>query len=198
MGTAIGIITALASLGFQVGGAISAASASIAERKEAVADYWAAIEELEAQSTEARGESGRQIGILKEEGVLSLKEQGAQAAYEGRMAMTAAEMTASAEEARLGASGVRMAGSPLLAAQQNVDLAFAAADRTIERGSAGMTLGGLKLKTGLADIEAATTLLTDRYSRQIKEYKRKIGTLVTGISAWGGETTPTWGDWTLG
>jgi len=177
MGTAIATITALASLGFQIGGAVSAASATKAEKKEAIIDYWYAMEEMKAQAAEAGVESERRLGTMKEEGVLSLKEQGAQVAYEGRMAMTGAEMAASSEEAGLGAAGVRAKGSPLAAAQQNVDLAFAAADRTIERGSAGVTLGGVKLKTGLADIGAATSLLTERYKRQYGEYWRKMKAL---------------------
>jgi len=90
------------------------------------------------------------------------------------MAMTGAEKAASAEEAGLGAAGVRAKGSPLMAAQQNVDLAFAAAERTIETGRAGVALGGVRLKTGLADIGAATSLLTEQYKRQIAEYLRKI------------------------
>ena len=177
MGTAIATITALASLGFQIGGAISAASATAAEKEEAIEDYWAAIEEVEARSAEAGVESERRIGTMKEEGILSLKEQGAQAAFEGRMAMTGTEMAASAEEAGLGAAGVRVKGSPLMAAQQNVDLAFAAAERTIETGRAGVTLGGVKLKTGLADIEATSSLLTAQYERQRLEYIRKIRVL---------------------
>ena len=174
MGTAIATITALASLGFQIGGAISAASATKEEKKEAIIDYHYAMEELKKKAAEARGEGERRIGTAKEEGILSLKEQGAQAAFEGRMAMTGAEMAASAEEAGLGAAGVRAKGSPLMAAQQNVDLAFAAAERTIETGRAGVALGGVRLKTGLADIGAATSLLTEQYKRQIAEYLRKI------------------------
>ncbi|KKL79100.1 hypothetical protein LCGC14_2018270, partial [marine sediment metagenome] len=104
-------------------------------------DYNQAITDIQARSAATTAEATRRIGTTKEEGVLSLKEQGAQAAFEGRMAMTQAEMVASSEEAKLGASGVRAKGSPLAAAQQNVDLAFAAADRTIERGSAGMAMG---------------------------------------------------------
>ena len=173
-GTTIAAITALASLGFQIGGAISAASATAAEKEEAVEDYWAAIEEVKARSAETEVEAARRIGTTKEGGILSLKEQGAQAAFEGRMAMTGAEMAASSEEARLGAAGVRAKGSPLMAAQQNVDLAFAAAERTIEKGSAGVALGGVRFKTGLADIGAATSLLTEQYRRQIAEYRRKI------------------------
>ncbi len=140
---------------------------------EGIGDYSAAIEKVKAQSGEVSAEADRRIGATKEEGILSLKEQGAQAAYEGKMAMTQAEMVASSEEAKLGASGVRAKGSPLLAAQQNVDLAFAAADRTIEKGSAGIALGGVRLKTGLADIGAQETMLTSEYARRQAEMERK-------------------------
>lgn len=182
--TAAGITAAMAVLGttFQVGSMISSAKATKEERAETIEDYWAAIEETKIRSEESRGEAERRIGTLKEEGVLSLKEQGAQAAFEGRVAMTQAEMVASSEEARLGSSGVRAKGSPLLAAQQNVDLAFAAADRTIEKGKAEIGIAGVKLKTGLADIEAASSLLTEQYARQQEEYLRKIRQLGGTIS----------------
>ena len=198
MGAEIAATTAILSTVFQVGEMISSAKATAAERSEAIEDYWAAIEETKVRSGEARGEAERRIGTLKEEGVLSLKEQGAQAAYDAKTAMTQAEMVASSEEARLGASGVRAKGSPLLSAQQNVDFAFAAADRTIETGRAGVALGGVKLKTGLADIEAASSLLTEQYARQYKEYVRKIHQLggkapgdidlgpLSGAWSWGG------------
>ena len=174
MGTEIAATTAILSTVFQVGGMISGAKATAEEREESIEDYWAAIEETKIRSEEARGEAERRIGTLKEEGVLSLKEQGAQAAFDARTAMTQAEMVASSEEAKLGASGVRAKGSPLLAAQQNVDLAFAAADRTIEAGKSAITIGGVKLKTGMSDIGAASSLLTEQYERQQKEYIRKI------------------------
>ncbi len=161
---------------------ISANVAAGQEKQEAIGDYYAAIEQVQERSAETSAEATRRIGTTKEEGILSLKEQGAQAAFEGKMAMTQAEMIASSEEAKLGASGVRAKGSPLLAAQQNVDLAFAAADRTIEKGSAGVALGGLKFGTAMADISAQETLLTSEYSRQEKELKRKLKEL--GIEQW--------------
>ena len=141
--------------------------------EEAISDYSQAIKDVQAQSAETATEATRRIGVAKEEGVLSIKEQGAQAAYEGRMAMTGAEMVASSEEAKLGASGVRAKGSPLAAAQQNVDLAFAAADRTIERGSAGVAIGGVRLKNVMAGIGAQETLLTAEYARKQAEMERK-------------------------
>ena len=159
---------------------------------EGIGDYNRAIADVKARSGETTAEATRRIGTTKEEGVLSLKEQGAQTAYEGRMAMTQAEMVASSEEAKLGASGVRAKGSPLFAAQQNVDFAFAAADRTIEKGSAGMAMGGVRLKTGLADIKAQETLLTSEYARREAEMRRKRNELqrnkgaMIAISALGG------------
>ena len=174
MATGIEIFTGLTQLGLQVAGTIAAARAAGQEVSETIGDYIAAIEQTEERSAEATAEASRRIGTTKEEGILSLKEQGAQAAFEGKMAMTQAEMVASSEEAKLGASGVRPGGSPLLAAQQKVDLAFAAADRTIEKGSAGVALGGVRLKTGLGDIKAQETMLTAEYTRQQEEMKRKL------------------------
>ena len=174
MATGINIFTSLASLGLQTAGMITAARAAGQEVGETIGDYFAAIQQIEERSAETSAEAGRRIGTTKEEGILSLKEQGAQAAYEGKMAMTQAEMVASSEEAKLGASGVRSKGSPLFAAQQNIDQAAAAADRTIQKGSAGMALGGLKFGTAMADIGAQETMLTSEYARQQKEMKRKL------------------------
>ena len=166
-------VTAAASLAFTIAAAVAAGQATEMKVDEGIEDYSRAIADVKARSGEVSAEADRRIGTTKEEGILSLKEQGAQAAFEGRMAMTQAEMVASSEEAKLGASGVRAKGSPLLAAQQNVDLAFAAADRTIEKGSAGVALGGVRLKTGLADIGAQETMLTSEYSRKQTELERK-------------------------
>lgn len=141
--------------------------------EEAIADYSQAIKDVQARSTETAAEAARRIGTAKEEGVLSIKEKGAQAAFEGRMAMTGAEMAASSEEARLGASGVRAKGSPLAAAQQNVDLAFAAADRTIEKGRAGVAIAGVRLKSEIAGIGAQESMLTAEYTRRQAEMERK-------------------------
>ena len=141
--------------------------------EEGIGDYGRAIADVNARIAETQGERDRRLAVTKEEGIMSLKEQGAQVAFEGRMAMTQAEMVASSEEARLGASGVRAKGSPLLAAQQNVDLAFAAADRTIERGSAGMAFGGVRLKNIFSGIGAEETLLTKAYGRRQKELQFK-------------------------
>jgi len=111
-------------------------------------------------------------GVLGE-GIRSLKEQGAQAAYEGKMALTKAELVSSGEESRLAKSGVRMAGSPLLAAQQNVDLAYAAADRTVESGNAAMGIGGIRLQNTISDIHAQASLVTSEYERRRQEALRK-------------------------
>ncbi len=174
MATGIEIMTGVVSLGLQAAGMIATARAAGQEISETIGDYFAAIEQVQERSAETSVEAARRLGTTKEEGIMSLKEQGAQAAFEGRMAMTQAEMVASSEEAKLGASGVRPTGSPLLAAQQNVDIAAAAADRTIQKGSAGMALGGLKFGTAMADIGAQETMLTSEYARQQKEMRRKL------------------------
>lgn len=163
---------------------------------EAYGDYLYGMKQLTEKQQDLSGEAAREvakvqaegqrrIGTARAEGVMGLQEQGAQSAYESRMAMTRAELTAGAEVSRLGKSGVRMGGSPLLAAQQNVDLAYAAADRTAEQGRAGMAIGGLRLKNELggisagtamqvADINAEDTLLTRDYQRRIDEMNRKF------------------------
>ncbi len=185
-------ITAAAALALEIAAIAATAVGTGMKIDEGIGDYSQAIADVKARSGDISDEASRRIGTTKEEGILSLKEQGAQAAFEGRMAMTQAEMVASSEEAKLGASGVRAKGSPLLAAQQNVDLAFAAADRTIEKGSAGIALGGLKLGSAMANIGAQETMLTSEYARKQAEMERKkrelkgSRTAMIAISALGG------------
>lgn len=167
-------LVGLAGLGLGIYGAVTEQSATEQQTQETIADYQEAITNTKAQLAEIEGERERRIGITKAEGVLALKEQGAQSAYESRLAMTQAEMTASAVENRLGASGVRQTGSPLLAAQQQVDLAYAQADRTVEAGGVAMTLGGVKLGGAMGDISAAATLATADYQRKLATYQRKL------------------------
>jgi len=164
---------AIAEVGFMIAAAVATGEATELKIEEGIGDYSQAIADVKARSAEISAEADRRIGATKEEGILSLKEQGAQAAFEGKMAMTQVEMVASSEEAKLGASGVRAKGSPLLAAQQKVDQAAAAADRTIEKGSAGIAIGGLRLKTAMADIGAEESMLTAQYTRRQTELERK-------------------------
>ncbi len=185
-------ITAGLALALEITAIYATAVGTAMKIDEGIGDYSQAIADVKARSGDISDEASRRIGTTKEEGILSLKEQGAQAAYEGKMAMTQAEMVASSEEAKLGASGVRPTGSPLLAAQQNVDFAAAAADRTIEKGSAGIALGGLKLGTAMANIGAQETMLTSEYARKQAEMERKkkelkgSRTAMIAISALGG------------
>ena len=185
-------VAAVMDIGLTMTSMEAEATATSMRIEEGVRDYTQAIGDLQARGGEMQAEASRRIGTTRQEGVLTLKEQGAQGAYEGRMAMTQAEMVASSEEAKLGASGVRATGSPLAAAQQNVDLASAAADRTIERGNAGMAVGGLRLGNSMADIQAQSTLLTADYTRQGTELARKRKELLDNrdmmvtLARWGG------------
>lgn len=177
MGTGLELIPILlgaAQLGLGIYGMVTEGQATEEQIKESIGDYQEAITNTEAQIAEVAGERERRIGATKAEGVLALKEQGAQSAYESRIAMTQAEMTASAVENKLGASGVRQTGSPLLAAQQQVDLAYATAERTVQAGGAAMTLGGVKLGGAMGDISATTTLMTAEYQRRLATYRRKL------------------------
>lgn len=170
-------LVGLAGLGLGIYGMVKEGEATEEQIKESVEDYNEAITNTEAQLAEVESERTRQLGTIKGAGVLALKEQGAQSAYESRIAMTQAEMTASAVENKLGASGVRQTGSPLLAAQQQVDLAYATAERTVQAGGAAMTLGGAKLGGAMGDISAAATLATAEYKRRLATYKRKLTSL---------------------
>lgn len=181
-------MAAYADIAMQAAGIAAQATGTAMKINEAISDYNYAIADINAQTTEANREANRRRSIVTsettarlnevsaeasrrrsqttEEGVLALKEQGAQAEFESRMAMTQAEMTASGQEARLGSSGTRLGGSPLLAAQQDVNLAFAAADRTAESGAAQMKIGGVQLKNRLGDITADQRLTRAELSRQ--------------------------------
>jgi len=185
---AIGItLIGLAGLGLSIYSMVTEANAAEEQIAESITDYKEAITNTETQIAEVTAERERRIGTTKAEGVLALKEQGAQSAYESRIAMTQAEMTASAVENKLGASGVRQTGSPLLAAQQQVDLAYATAERTVQAGGAAMTLGGVKLGGAMEDISAMATLTTAEYQRRLATYKRKLTELQ---GATGGATPP--------
>ncbi len=178
--------------GLHVAALIAMGKGTAMKVDEAVGDYEREIVQIEARQGEVAGETARKIAGSRQEGVLALKEQGAQSAFESRMAMTQTELVTSGEESRLGKSGVRMGGSPLLAAQQNVDLAAASADRTVERGMAGMAIGGVRLQNTLSDITAQGSLVTSEFERRRKEarYKRKElkdnKTALVAVSAAGG------------
>jgi hypothetical protein len=179
----------------------TAAGKAVAEQvEEGIADYQDIINQFEGVSTygkvlsgepgdirgkavetsrtlgligETKAEGARRIRQTKVEGVANLKDLGKQAAFESGVAQTQAQMTASGQTAKLGASGARATGSPLLAAQQASDIARAAAGEKTRAGNAGIALGGLKLGGSLADIQAATTLLTSEYERKLATAKRK-------------------------
>ena len=115
-GSWAGAVAAWVNVGAQAAAIAAQGQGTAMKIKEGIRDYTQAVSDLTAKGTEAQQEAQRRIGTARAEGVLGLKEQGAQAAFEGRMAMTQAEMVASSEEAKLGASGVRSTGSPLTAA----------------------------------------------------------------------------------
>jgi len=141
--------------------------------KESLDDYREAKVDEEERAYENRQETARQQGAVGREGVASLKEAGRQSAFESYMAVTQAERGASAIENRLGQSGVRASGSPLLAAQQDVDLQFAAADRIAESGSKGLEIGGIRLGSQLQGIKAQGTLAANEYTRRLENIERK-------------------------
>ncbi len=207
MGGVVDAATALAAM------AASAIGVNM-QINEAISQYARDVANINAQSRDRTEEAARRTDISQAEelrvrgqtttqGVLSLKEVSAQAAFASKQALTAAELNASSEEARLGASGVRAKGSPLLAAQQRVDQGFAQADRVIESGRSRVALGGLQLGGQLSKIASAgtiersniagqQTLVTNEFSRRAAEQitksaelERRRGALV-GVAALGG------------
>jgi hypothetical protein len=178
----MGVILDAAMIAANIAAVAATALSTKYKIEEGIGDYGRAIADIDARIGETQAERDRRIEATKAEGVMALKEMGAQAAFEGRMAMTQAEMIYSAEGHRLGISGVRARGSPLMAAQQNVDLAYAAADRTLEKGKTGMAMGGLKLQTAFENIGAQTSMLTSEYQRKHAEASFKQSELIANKS----------------
>lgn len=159
---------------------LSAQSKIVAMKiQEGLADYTEYLAQIEAAGTEQVSEGIRKGMQTRAEGIAAIGEMSRQAAYETKTAYMGAELTSSAQEAKLGASGVRATGSPLLAAQQMSDVAWGAAGEKGRAGAAGITLGGLKLGGSLADIRAQTTLLTSEYQRKLTSARRKKTELET-------------------
>ena len=147
---------------------------------EGIADYEQALLDVQARRNETVNARNERVARIKEEGVATLREQGAQNAFEAKTAITAAELVAGAEESRLGRSGLQQRGSPLLAAQQNVDLAYAAADRSIEAAGNALTIGGLRLSNTIKEEKARTSVLTQEFGRQEADLTRKRDELSSG------------------
>ena len=173
MADPVSIAAGIFAIGAGIGSMVSESMSKSQRIAEARDDYKAAMKDIDAQIADAQAESERRIGTTKTEGIATLKEQGAQAGYETRLAYTQAELSAQSAEAQIATSGVKQKGSPLLAAQQQVDLAYAQAQRVGESGQAALKIGGLKLGTGLQDIRAEETLLTKELSRRRAELYRK-------------------------
>jgi hypothetical protein len=155
------------------GGMTPAGRAVATQISEGLADYRDLLWQLENATILADREAARKTLQTKTEGIAAIGEMAKQAAYETKTAFMGAELTSSAQEAKLGASGVRASGSPLLAAQQASDIAWGAAGEKGRQAAAGITLGGLKLGGSLQDIRAANTLLTQEYQAKMTTAARK-------------------------
>ena len=171
---------------------------------EAVAEYNRQEANLGTRISETTAEGARQISTAKAEGILSLEEQGRQNAFEAQTVTRQAEQLASSQENKLGVSGVRATGSPLLAAQQEVDVAFGAAENKIQAGNAAMRIGGLRLQNTFGDIGARTSLLTAELGREQSDLARRRAELQTNmplylsIAALGGAASLASSFYTLG
>jgi hypothetical protein len=141
--------------------------------EEAKSDYQAQIDMLQTQKTAKISAMDEAAGRNKELGIAGINEKSASANYDTQMATMKAELTSSSAEAKLGASGVRAGGSALMAAQQQTDIAYAAADRTAEAGAAGVKIGGLQLGDTLKTAASQKSLLTLEYGQSITEAQRK-------------------------
>jgi hypothetical protein len=182
-----------------IAGAIGKAAANFMGTKkqiaEAHADYSQAIEDTQAQKDEADAEAARLEQQAVEaknfqsdqmmdsfiEGSENMEAEGRYAV--GNTAMQGA-LNKSAGEAAMGASGLKRAGSPLLALQQNAKMQDDAL-REQQRGvdstmrmtgsnlSQGMGMLDFNLEQNRENIAANNSLLTAGYQRQMDEFGRK-------------------------
>lgn len=164
---------AWAKVGVDVAAMLAQGAATAMKIDEGISDYANEISNINARVSETKWEAQRRIAQTKVEGVTGLKEMSKEAAFESGMANTQAQMVASTGKAKLGASGVRAAGSPLLAQEQQAKMAREAAVRKTESGNFGVSFGGLKLGGQLADINAQASLTTSEYMRQRAEARRR-------------------------
>lgn len=155
------------------GGMTPAGHAVSLQIQEGIEDYRELMWQLQKGAQLASAEATRKTAQTKTEGIVALQEMATQAAYETKTAFMGAELASSAQEAKLGASGVRASGSPLLAAQQMSDVAWGAASEKGRQAAAGISLGGLKLGGSLQDIKAANSLLTQEYLMKYMSAGRK-------------------------
>lgn len=142
---------------------------SIAEAEE---QYYEDRAELERLIANQQGQSAARVKEMRQIGVSELREMGAQGAFKARRAYTSAERFALSAENRIGASGVRARGTPVMAAQQNVDLAFAAADRATEQAESRLKIGGMRLASGIREEQRRTSAVTSQWRRQEDRIER--------------------------
>jgi len=150
----------------QIGGMAAQATATEMQINEAIASYGRDIKELEAKIVTQQGLTRASMDETRRIGVEELKEVGREAGFQAKTGYTTAERLALSAENRIGASGVRAIGSPVMGAQQDVDLAFAAVDRNVERGESALKIGGLRLASSLAKEQRTSTALTEQWGRQ--------------------------------
>jgi len=160
-------------VGLQIAAAAMESIAVGFKIEEAITDYAQEISDLKEMRNARLAEMTASGERAKEAGIAGLQEKVAGANFDTRMATMKAEMTASGSEAKMAASGVRAGGSALMGAQQNVDIAYAAADRVAEAGTAGVRIGGLQLADTLQSSKAAKSLLTLEYGQTLAEQKKK-------------------------
>lgn len=156
-----------------VASGIANVSATAMQVKEGLNDYDAEIARMKEMRNARLKQMNASEARAKEIGIEGLNEQAKAGEYETRNAMMKAEMTSSAAQAKLGASGVKSSGSALMGAQQATDIAYAAADRTAEAAASGVRIGGLELGNRLQSAAGEQSLLTLEYRQDIEQQQRK-------------------------
>jgi len=159
-------VAATAALATQAAAMVAQGEATRMQINEAIASYSRDIKELEAKIATQQGLTRASMDETRRIGVEELKEVGREAGFQAKTGYTTAERLALSAENRIGASGVRAIGSPVMGAQQDVDLAFAAVDRTVQRGESALKIGGLRLASSLAKEQRTSTALTEQWGRQ--------------------------------
>jgi len=184
--SAIAIGAGILDVGAATGAMFAQKAATRMKIDEAVRAYYRDIAELDAKISTQQGLTRASMDETRRIGVEELKEVGREAGFQARTGYTTAERLALSAENRIGASGVRAIGSPVMGAQQDVDLAFAAVDRNVERGESALKIGGLRLASSLAKEQRTSTALTEQWGRQRRRQQAELDEL------WANKETMEW------
>lgn len=167
-------VAAAANLAFQVAAMAATGIGTAMKIEEGKEDYRSEIARMEEAKAARERVMENEIARAKDTGVAALTEEGRAGTFETRMALMGVEQVASSAEARMGAGNIRAAGTAAAAAQQQVDIAYAGAQRQAEAAASRMTVGGMQLRNQLQSGREQKSLLTMEYEQNLAEQRRKL------------------------